>query len=480
MSAAESLASLPPDKLRRWGQAGLIAALVFFLLLTLVLAASGIEWAALIPPAALILVAGGVWLFRRPAFNLVAVIVGFVVIANNESGFQVREILYAIYLYSVLALWYAHRLFITKESFLQLRTDHSLWLFLILLPMTLPLTVIFNGSLNGAVSELFSLSLLALYFPLKETAARYQWGTRGLVITVIAVGALVSIRNLYEYGLMLGRVTQTWQVETGRVVTNDNLLMVSSLFCLALLVYVKNKKTFLLGAAGFVLTFGGLILTQSRGYWVAFLVGAVVLFILSDNKHRGYMLVWGGAGLAFLTAAGFLLAGPFMSILVEGLASRLVSIGSASTADLSLVNRFGEAATVMEYIRANPILGYGMGVSYYYYDIAHQSTHFDALVHNGYVGLWYKFGLWGLGLLLFFWATTLVHGLKAFLRKESSYWTKICGLSAAMSLVGFSLSTLTSNPFFLKDSLFIFSVTVGLGGGAYLRSQIEVASAKAG
>jgi len=71
-----------------------------------------------------------------------------------------------------------------------------------------------------------------------------------------------------------------------------------------------------------------------------------------------------------------------------------------------------------------------------------------------------------------------VQGLRAFLIPTSAYWTRLCGLAASISLIGFVLSTLTSNPFFLKDSLFIFSVVAGLAGGAYLRSQRALESVR--
>ena len=463
-----------PHTLWRWGNVALGAALAIGLGITLALAWTGSATVVMALPALILALAGAFWLFRRPALNLIVVLIGFVVVANNEAGFQLREVVYALYLYSVLALWYADRFFITRTPFVQSRADRALFVFLALLPCTLVLTYFFNGRLSGAISELFSLSLLALYFPLKELAARYRWGCKALVLTVVAIGVLVSLRNMYEYYLMLGRVTQAWQVETGRVVMNDNLLMVSSLFSLVLVVYARGMKSFITAGACFFVCFGALILTQSRGYWMAFFAGLVALFLLADQRRRRKILLLGGVGLAAMIGAGYILVGSYMDILFTGLVERILSIGTAATADLSLVNRFREAATVMELVRVNPVLGYGMGVPYYFYDIAHQFTDHDALVHNGYVGLWYKFGLWGLGLMMFFWLRTLWDGIRSFKIPAHNHWTRLCGMAASISLIGFLLSTLTSNPFFLKDSLFIFSMTAGLAGGAWRRGRHEL------
>ncbi len=462
-----------PVQFWKWGRLALTAGLFCSLVLVLLVAWSGSLLLALALPGLLVAAVAAVFLFRHPTLNLFVVLVGFAVVANNEAGFQLREIVYGLYLYAVLFHWYATRLLVTRVRFVHTAEDRALFVFLLLLPLTLPLTVIFGGSLTGAASEIFSLSLLALYFPLKETVSEHRHGPRILVATVICIGVLVAGRNLLEFRQQLSGATQAWQVATGRVVTNDNLLMVTSVFSLTLLLFARRWLSFAVRLGLFLLCFAGLILTQSRGYWMAFLLGTCVLFVLAGARVRKRMLWLGVVGLAALTGIGFLFFGAYMDLLVGGLAQRFVSVGSAITSDISLVNRFREARTVMGHVVQNPILGYGMGVSYYFYDIAHQSTDFDALVHNGYVGLWFKFGLWGLGLVLFFWARTIVRGVQAFLMQDGSSWMRICGLAAAASLVAFTLSTITSNPFFLKDSLFIFSLAAGIAGGAYHRGLKE-------
>lgn len=468
-----ALFALTPKAFWVWGWVLLTAGLAFGLLLVLLIAWTGSSSLALFFTVALVALPGVVYLFKRPTLNLFIVLVGFVVVADNEAGFQFREILYGLYLYSLLAHWYVTRCFFYRERFLLTPEDKALFLFLLLLPFTIPLTILFNGSLVGAASEFFSLSLLALYFPLKETCARYRHGPQALLLVVVCIGVLVAMRNMMNYQQMLSNVTQAWQVATGRVVTNDNLLMVTSLFSLTLLIYARRWWSFGIMLGCFLLCFAGLLLTQSRGYWLAFLLGALAMFFLIEARYRKRMLLLGGLGLAALIGIGFAFFGAYMDLLLGGLMDRFTSVGSAASTDVSLINRFREAKTVMGHVVKNPVLGYGMGVSYTFYDIAHQATDYDALVHNGYVGLWYKFGLWGLGLMLFFWARTIWRGVQAFLMKQGSSWMRLCGLTGALSLIAFTLSTITSNPFFLKDSLFIFSVAAGLAGGAYQRGLLE-------
>jgi O-antigen ligase len=467
-----TLFAVTPDAFWKWGRGILLAALIAGLLVVMLVA-----WTApkLLPLIPLVLLGGLVaWrLFQHPLANLCVALVGFAIVADNEAGFQLREILYGLYLYGLLAHWYFTRVFLYQEHFLITAEDKALLLFLVLLPCTVPLTILAHGDLVGVASELLALSLLAIYFPLKEACTRYRHGPRALFFAILGIGLLIALRNVLNFQQMLSNVTQAWQVATGRVVSNDHLLMVGSLFSLTVLIFARRWWSFGISLGCFLLCFGGLLLTQSRGYWLAFLLGALAMFVLVRARHRKRMLWLGVLGLTLLVGIGFAFFGAYMDLLLGGLLNRFASVGSAASTDVSLINRFREAKTVMALVVKNPVLGYGMGVPYTFYDLAHEATDYDAFVHNGYVSLWYKFGLWGLGLVLFFWGGVIRRGVQAFLMKQGPWWARLCGLAGAICLIAFTLSTLTSNPFFLKDSVFIFGVLAGLAAGAYQRGRLE-------
>ena len=434
-----------------------------------------LTWSApeVLPFVPLVLLAGvALWvLFRHPLLNLSVALAGFALVADNEAGFQLREILYGLYLYGVLGHWFVTRLFVYRERILHTAEDKALFLFLLLLPCTIPLTYFFGGDFQAMTSQLIALALFAVYFPVKEACARYRYGTVAMLAVVCGVAAAVALRNLLNYQQLLLQATQTWQIERGRVSTNDNLLMVGSLFGLTLVVFARRWWSFGLLLGAFLTIFAGLILTQSRGYWVAFLLGAFAMFVVMEWRYKQRMVVLAVTGLVGILGAGFLFFGEYMTLLLGGLVERFATLQTAATKDLSLVNRWRETAVAWEHVAKNPILGYGMGVKYLFYDITRHSTDYDDLVHNGYLGLWYKFGLWGLGLILFFWVRTIWHGIQAFRIRSLSTWTRVCGLAGAACLVAFTLSTITSNPFYLKDSLFIFSLVAGVAAGAYHRAQ---------
>ena len=220
----------------------------------------------------------------------------------------------------------------------------------------------------------------------------------------------------------------------------------------------------------FILFFSGLILTQSRGYWLAFLLGAGFMFLFLDGNHKKRLILVTLGGSASLALLAFIFLQDIFLLVTSGLAERLLSLQTATTADISLVNRFRETATVWEHIRVNPILGYGMGVGYDFFDITNGVTETDAFVHNGYVSLWFKYGIIGLGLVLFFWFRSILNGVRAFKSKTAPPAVRLVGLFGATTLTAFLLSTLTSSPFFLNDTLFAFGLLLGTAEGAYQRT----------
>jgi O-antigen ligase len=314
--------------------------------------------------------------------------------------------------------------------------------------------------------------MMAIYFPVKEACARYDNGIKAVLFVIALVGIGVALRNAYFFSQILSDATMAWQVATGRVASNDHLMMVSSLFGLALVIGARRGGHFAVLLGYFLISFAGLIMTQSRGYWVAFLLGAGAMFLFVDASYRRRMVALGVLGVVALLGIGFVFFSSYIELMLGGIIKRFSTLQTAASSDLSLVNRFRETAAVWDKIVQNPVLGYGLGVPYTFYDIAHASTDQDTFVHNGYVGLWYKFGLWGLGMMLFFWARSIWRGLQAFRLPGASYWVRIAGLAASVSLVAFTLSAITSNPFYLKDSIFVFGLLASIAAGSYHRGRL--------
>lgn len=475
MSApAIKLFGLSSEAIGRLGRIMLWAGFAFGLLLVFLMARYSGD-VLLFFPAVLLVGMAGWYLFQRPLLNTCVLLAGIVLIVDYEEGIQITEVLYGLYYLAFMAHWVISRRFLYRERLLHTAEERALFLFMVILVCSVPLTILFGGNLRGVFSEGLSFSMLLLYFPVKEVCVRYKKGA-WLIVGVIAwVGLFIALRNVLNYQEILIGATQTWQVATGRVSTNDGLMMVPSLVSLVFLIFARRWKHQVVLLGFFLLFFSGLILTQSRGYWVSFLLGAFAMFLLVDRQYKMRLVTLGVAGLVGVLAMGFLLFPDYFMIILTSLVERFASLGTATTKDLSLVNRFYETKAVWERIVQNPILGHGMGVSYSFYDLTFDFTRVDTFIHNGYASLWYKFGIFGLGTMLFYWLRAAWRGVQVFRITQARSVLRLSGLAAAITLVAFTLSTNTSNPLFLNDTTYIFGVLTGLIGGSYARANLEKA-----
>ena len=412
------------------------------------------------------------FLFSNPRLNLIVVLLGFVSLTDYNSGFQVIEVLYGLYFITYLGHWFITRIFITREPFVRTATDRAVLIFLIAVTCYIPIAVVFNGNIYGIFAEWIAFVLLSFYFPIKEEIRNNPKGATIILAIIGFIGVYIAFRNLLNYRAMLSSATQLWQVARGRVVTNDNLLMISSLYGLILFTFSQKWRHQVFSLGAFVLFFSGLILTQSRGYWLAFLLGAGFMFVLLDSSHKKRLILVTFGGTVSLVLVAFFFLQDIFLLVTSGLAERLLSLQTATTADISLVNRFRETATVWELIRVNPILGYGMGVGYDFFDITMGVTETDAFVHNGYISLWFKYGIIGLGLVLFMWIRSIYNGVRAFRTKLAPPTVRLIGLFGATTLTAFLLSSITSSPFFLNDTLFAFGLLLATAEGAFQRTNI--------
>ena len=466
-------AAFAPDVLWRWGRGLLALGLTLSLALVLYLTWSAPDLLPLVPLA--MLSGAVVWtLFRRPLLNLCVVLAGFVLIIDFEAGIQVSEIIYGLYYLAFLAWWFVTRFFIYSEPMLRTAEDKALFFFLIAMTLSIPLTMLFGGTMRDVLSEWTALVMLGFYFPVKEACARYRYGVWCIMLVLAWLGVFIAVRNMIYYQELLIATSDAFEAAGRRVMINDGVLMGVSLFTFAALVFAERWRTRAVLSVMFLLFFASLILTQSRTYWLALAFGAALLFVFVDGRRRRRIVVAGAAGFFGVIAVGFAFFGDFMLLVLDYFAGRFASIGTAATEDLSLVNRFRESEAAWGYVQQNPVLGYGMGVPYRFYDLAHRGIDQDPFVHNQYIMLWFKFGIWGLGLILFFWVRAAWRGVQAFRLADLPLHTRMASLSAAVCLMAYLLSALASPPLYLSDTILLFGIFTGLTAGVWRRHEVSL------
>ena len=326
-----------------------------------------------------------------------------------------------------------------------------------------------GGSIRAAVSEWIALMMLGAYFPIKHALREHEQAPRYLLAVLIWLGVFVALRNLLNFKEILLSATQGWEIARGRVTTNETFLLVPGLASLLLTLYARRTWVQALSVVLFVLFTTGLVLTQSRAYWVNFLFGSGLVFLFVEPVQRRrfvYFSLIAGSLLSFFALVFF---SDYLSLVVYGVVERFASLGSATTKDISLINRFYEAEDVWARIVENPILGHGMGVRYQTFDIIYDHTKSKSYTHNGPLSLWFKFGIFGLLSVLVFWVSTFWRGMQAYLQRHRTTRERLVAFTGALGLATFLPSVFTSNPFFLSDTLLMFALTAAFCTGIYER-----------
>lgn len=466
----DTLFAPTPQALWNWGR--LVVGAGFGLGLALVLYLVRAAPAAL-PYLPAVLVGGIIaWnLFQRPLLNLGVVLAGFVLVTAHTKGINVLEVFYGLYALGFLAHWFVTRLFFYRERIVDTPEAGALFVFLVCVStVSIGLSLLYGAHPGLILSEWTALVMLGFFFPVREACVRYRHGAVVILVCLAWIGLFVAVRNGLEYRAGLNSAKYLFQILRGRVITNDNLLMAVSLFSLTFLVFAERWRHRLLLLVGFLLAFGSLLVTQSRALWVSFFFGAFMLLLFVRGRQRKRLVAFGLVGAGGLLGLGFLFIGDVLLVIIGGLIERAATLG-AGTSDFSVQTRVVEASGAFAHIVQNPVLGHGLGVPFRFFDIENQVTVERTFIHNGYVSLWYRFGLWGPALFLFFWFRVLGRGLAVF--RQSGAWSvlRLSGLAATVTLAAFLLSTNTSNPFFLKDTTLLFGVIAGLACGAYARAR---------
>ena len=441
-----------------WGRVVLVGLLATGLLLTFYLTVLAPE---VLPFFPVLLLSGlAAWvLFRYPLWNLFFVLALFAPTAELDDGRQLDEILYALYLVTYVVVWHVRHHFLERRPWSDCTADRLLLGFFIWIGATLPLTYIFGGSFADQFAELYAWTSFLLYWPIKQAVASKPHGLRTVLMGVLAIGLFVLVRNILSYAETLNNATQAWQVIKGRAVMNESLLMVPAFITFVAFIHAESWKHRLISGIGFGLFFTGLILTQSRGYWAAFLLATIGLFVVIPWHYKKRIIVIGFGTIAITGIIGLAILGDVIMLIAAGMWERLTSIGSAATGDISLINRFLESGAVWERIKLNPVLGHGMGVPFRFFDITWEYAMNRAFIHNGYLSIWYKFGLPGTLLFFGFLSNTIWRAFRLSRTDLPNHMrlNRTAVLAALGSLLAFAVSTNTSNAFILSDTLLMLT-----------------------
>ncbi|MDX1438544.1 MAG: O-antigen ligase family protein [Rubricoccaceae bacterium] len=460
-----------PDRVVRYG--GLLFHAGFLLTLAAVVLVSVYSPEILIfIPLGLVSLAMGILLFRHERINFVIWLGGFALLLSSDEGYQIHEVLYGLYFYAYLLYWYAERLLVSKRAFVRGPVDVAVALWIVLgVLLGGMLGLIFGAPITGIRNEVLVLSVLAIYFPIKEYCLNEQRGALTVLALIAWLGIFVTIDNSLTALSVFRSAEHLWEIADVRIAGRELTLTFSATLLLAFIPTSKSWKHTILAGTTLIVTLAGLLVTKSRTFWVALLIAISILIILAPPRERRRLIFGCLSGVTILLLVGLVFLGEYFQLVWTGLTNRFSSIGSAYS-DVSLINRFVETDKVFSHISANPVIGHGLGSEFSFFNLIHLQTVTTNYIHNSYFAVWFKLGLWGCLIVLFTWLSVVYKSLAASVKSPASDTVRALARGVVACLVCMTLPVYTSSVFFEDEKIGAFALVAALGVGIFQRSRL--------
>jgi O-antigen ligase len=400
-----------------------------------------------------ILAAG--YLIKKPE----ALIFGFFLLLpfglENPEGVSIGELVFLGYTL-LLTLFYFFIPFITGRLILLTSIDKLFLALTLFLPYASILGILNGADIYAAVGELTYFSAVFIYFALRTYISNTQF-QKGVLFLLLLLIAYVIIRNAYNYQQIIIQAYAQWQIENARVASTEVLLLLCASLGTASFV-VSDKFKF--DVAALILTGIGilsLILTQSRGYWIAFAFSFILIFLFVSRRKKVKMVTYFSVLFILIIGAAMFFFPLYFDLVYYAIVERLNSIATSAKVDISVLERIDESSRVLSKIVVNPVVGYGLGTEYLKFIFFDRVNITTSYIHNGYLAAWYKFGLPGLILLLSICVMILRSSISIF--KTTPHWYhRILSLTIIGTISGMLLVNNTSPQFLSTDSYLLFTL----------------------
>ncbi len=430
-------------------------------------------------PVALVAVVGGGALLASGQWAAGGAVVLSLLLSGVADQFPAGKIVFGLYLATFVGTWYVPR-WAAGERMVVSRTDALAALLIVLATgFGLALGLAMGNPAGEIVGQYQAFIPILLYFPLKETCARARLGPEIVAGAIVVLGVAAAAENALLTQAALQDATKLYEIIDVRVSYGEIMLMASTVIVTGLLISARRvtRSAPLLVVFGIVV--GGLILSKSRGFWVAALLALALLFVMARTEQRTRLIGVVLVGFALLVSAAIALVPQYAMLLGAGIAKRFLTLSTAGSVDVSLLNRFAENVGIWREVSQSPILGHGWGATYSYHSLLVQGTRVWGFTHNAYFGLWLKIGLWGLGLVVAVWAGCAGGGLSALRDRRLTPRHRALAGAAGASLVGIALVAYASSPFELADQMTVLTALWAIAQGTAQRAKLAVDGAAA-
>ena len=330
--------------------------------------------------------------------SAVASLVVFV-FRQEEGELGVDVLFFALYAVTGTLLWFIKELHLGSGRIVRSRFDLMFLSTILVCLLTSTIAALVHGAdVRTMIRELAAFLLILFYFPVRSIL-KSDLDVRLLFYSLLFFGVLNGMVNLMNYQERVVESALTFGAVNARSAMNEPLSAVLFSAFFALMLGARTFRIRVLALGGISLFAGLLVLSLSRGPIIATALGCVTILMLLYRRRVARVLVYAVVALGVNVGAAFLILPDFAASIFENIEGRFETVQQIS-GDQSFSSRSSEyRALYAEFIPASPIIGYGFGVPYRFYDAPFEVTAEPYYTHNGYLSVAFKFGI-PAGLLL--------------------------------------------------------------------------------
>ncbi len=409
---------------------------------------------------------------RHEHIALYTALLGFILILRFSDAIEPQEVLYYLYYVIYLGTWFVSRLFLRKEPIFRDLGDWLLLAYITYATSTFAFTIALGGSLSSGIREWLPLVFLLFYFPIKEACIRSPKVTVTILKLFLLLSLFATLLNFYEYVTDLQSATALWRILAERVRSNERLLMVSLIGLLVFFLQARDFRSRLTMFGGMLLFAAGVVISQSRAVWIAFILSVVVILFLLDSRKRIELLTLSIGSLVLAVVVGAIFLPGYFDLIVVALVNRASSLSTASSADISLLNRFVEWGAAWERILQTPVLGHGFGVQFHFFDLTRELTMVKSHIHSTFLGILYRHGLIGLCLYLVFYIRSIWIAARLSRLMPAPDYVRSVGMIAVGCLFALALSATMEDLLLADEGAMVIALPIAVASGIWQRHRL--------
>ncbi len=387
---------------------------------------------------------------------------------DKSDDVTALEVLLVGFYLGTLLLWFAMQFLITRKKLLRNSADKAIALFCSLLPFNLCIALFNDISLVEWLRASLLIMFVLYYFPLRE----YLESDRHIIIFVLCLCIsflIMGAITVQNYVKAASNAVYAFQIVSSRI-RNNEIVAVCASVCSAMAFVVLRKPLHRIVALSLTAFFIGVLIGSfSRGFWLGFLVGMLLLVFHFRPEEKRFLVISFGISFIVMTVVLFTMFGRAGELALRVLGTRFTS-STIGKRDLSVQSRLNESTVVVQQILEHPLTGTGAGSRYNFFEPFVRHTYNVTFIHNGYLFMLHKYGfpmtiLWYYAMFWYLWK-----GWRRLPQLRAPLY-RFVGFGGFATFCAAMIVNNTSSQFESRDGTFIASFMIAFISIALYREQ---------